>query len=82
MIYDARMKLPFRRILRIVLSVVLLVLLWSRAASEWRDRSSMWLAGSLTLSVILVLVIIVELTGAQQKWRRQRDEVPKKPLGL
>jgi type II secretory pathway component PulL len=61
---------------------VLLVLLWSRAANQWHDRSGMWLVGSLTLSLILVLVLIVEITGAQEKWRKQRDEVPKKPLGL
>jgi hypothetical protein len=42
----------------------------------------LWLVGSLTLSVILLLVVIVEVTGAQQKWRKQRDQVPKKPLGL
>jgi uncharacterized membrane protein len=76
------MKLPFRRILRIVISVVLLVLLWSRAAREWRGHSGMWLIGSISLSVILLLVLLMEVTGAQQRWRKQRDEVPKKPLGL
>lgn len=76
------MKLPFRRILRIVISIVLLVLLWSRAAREWRGHSSMWLFGSISLSVILLLVLLMEVTGAQQKWRKERDEVPKKPLGL
>ena len=75
-------KFSPRRILRIILSAVLLVLLWSRAANQWHDRSGPWLVGSLTLSLILVLVLIVEITGAQQKWRKQRDEVPKKPLGL
>ena len=39
-------------------------------------------AGSLTLSLILILVVIFELSGIQNKWRRQRDQVPKKPLGL
>jgi cell division protein FtsW (lipid II flippase) len=76
------MRLSLRRTLRIVLSIVLLVLLWSRAASQWRDRSPAWLVGSLTLSVILLLVVIAEVTGAQQRWRKQRDQVPKKPLGL
>jgi membrane protein YdbS with pleckstrin-like domain len=76
------MKLPMRRILRVVLSVLILVILWTRTAAEWRQRSVFWLAGSLTLSIILLLVVLVELTGAQQKWRKQRDQVPKKPLGL
>jgi membrane protein YdbS with pleckstrin-like domain len=76
------MRLSLRRTLRIVLSIVLLVLLWSRAANQWRDRSPMWLVGSLALSVILLLVVIAEVTGAQQRWRKQRDQVPKKPLGL
>ena len=76
------MKLPMRRILRIVMSVLILAILWTRTAAEWRQRSGFWLAGSITLSVILLLVVLVELTGAQQKWRKQRDEVPKKPLGL
>ena len=75
-------RFSLRRILRIVLSAVLLGLVWSRTANQWHDRSGMWLAGSLTLSVILVLVVIIEITGTQQKWRKQRDEVPKKPLGL
>jgi hypothetical protein len=76
------MKMSMRRLLRIVLSLVIRVLLWSRVAREFHDRSGMWLVGSLTLSVILLLVVIVEVTGAQQKWRKQRDQVPKKPLGL
>jgi hypothetical protein len=71
-----------RRTLRIVLSLGIIVLLWSRVAREFHDRSGLWLVGSLTLSVILLLVVIVEVTGAQQKWRKQRDQVPKKPLGL
>ncbi len=71
-----------RRLLRIVLSLVILVVLWLRVAQEWHGRSGTWLAGAITLSVILLLVVIAELTGAQRKGRRQRDEVPKKPLGL
>ena len=71
-----------RKILRIVLSVVVLVILWTRTASEWHDRSTLWLGGLLLLSVVLVAVVIFELTGMQRKWRRLRDQVPKKPLGL
>ncbi len=80
--YDADMRLPLRRLLRITLSVLILVILWTRTAREWRQHSGFWLAGSLTLSIILLLVVLVEITGAQQKWRKQRDQVPKKPLGL
>ncbi len=76
------MRLSPRRVLRVVLSLGIIAALRSRTAREWHERAGVWLAGSLVLSVLLLLVVIVELTGAQQKWRRQRDEVPKKPLGL
>ena len=69
-----------RRILRIVLSLIILAVLWIRMAGEWHSRSASWLAGAIALSVILLLVVIAELTGVGQ--RRQRDEIPKKPLGL
>jgi len=39
-------------------------------------------AGSLTLSLILLLVVVFEVLGMQNRWRKQRDQVPKKPLGL
>ena len=53
-----------------------------RVGREWHVRSTLWVTGSLILSLILLLVIIFELSGIQNKWRRQRDQVPKKPLGL
>jgi len=71
-----------RRILRIALSLVILVILWIRVGSEWSSRSSSWLIGAITLSVILVVVVIAELTGAMQRKHKPKDEVPKKPLGL
>jgi hypothetical protein len=74
--------MSFRRLLRIVLSLGILALLWMRVGHEWQFRSLLWVAGSLTLSLILLLVVIFELSGIQDKWRRQRDQVPKKPLGL
>ncbi len=76
------MRLSPRRILRIALSLVIIAVLWSRMARDWRALSGMWLAGSIILSVLLLLVVIVEVTGMQQKWRKHRDQVPKKPLGL
>jgi hypothetical protein len=30
----------------------------------------------------LILVVIADISGALQKSRRPRDEVPKRPLGL
>jgi hypothetical protein len=72
--------MSFRRLLRIALSLGILALLWMRR--EWQFRSPLWVAGSLTLSLILLLVVIFEVSGIQHKWRRQRDQVPKKPLGL
>ena len=74
--------MSFRRLLRIGLSLGILVLLWMRVGREWQFRSPLWVAGSLTLSLILLLVIVLEATGIQNRWRRQRDQVPKKPLGL
>ena len=76
------MQLSPRRLLRSVLSLVIIVVLWLRTASQWRDRGGLWLAGAILLSVLLLLVVFVEVTGMQQKWRKQRDDVPKKPLGL
>ena len=79
---DNGQRMSPRRLLRIVLSIVIIILLWTRAGREWHDRSGLWLAGGLLLSVTLLLVVIAEVTGMQQKWRRMRDQVPKKPLGL
>jgi hypothetical protein len=74
--------MSFRRLLRIALSLGILALLWTRLGREWQFHSPLWVAGSLTLSLILLLVVIFEVSGIQHKWRRQRDQVPKKPLGL
>ena len=74
--------MSFRRLLRIVLSLGILALLWMRVGREWQFRSTMWVAGTLTLSLVLLLVVIFEHSGIQHKWRKQRDQVPKKPLGL
>jgi len=76
------MKLSPRRVLRVVLSLIVLAALWIRLPGEWRSRGALWLAGTLFLSVLLLLIVVMEITGAQQKWRKQRHEVPKKPLGL
>jgi membrane protein YdbS with pleckstrin-like domain len=76
------MRLSPRRILRIALSLVIIAVVWSRAAGNWRDLSGMWLAGSIILSLLLLVVVFVEVTGIEQKWRKQREQVPKKPLGL
>ncbi len=74
--------MSLRRLLRIALSLVIIVLIWLRAAKDWHERPVFWLIGSLTLSIILLLVVIAELTGAQRRRRSQRDQVPKHPLGL
>jgi hypothetical protein len=71
-----------RRLLRIVLSLVIVAVVWMRAGREWQSRSGSWLAGAITLTVILILVVIADVTGAIQKSRRPSDEVPKRPLGL
>jgi len=74
--------MSFRRLLRIVLSLGILALLWMRVGREWQFHSPLWVAGSLTLSLILLLVVVFEVLGMQNRWRKQRDQVPKKPLGL
>ena len=74
--------MPARRILRILLSVVLLVWLWTRAWREWHLRSGLWIFGSITLTVVLLMVIFFEASGMQSRWRKMKDDVPKKPLGL
>jgi uncharacterized membrane protein len=71
-----------RRLLRVAASLAIIVLVWTRMIRDWGAESGGWLAGSIVLSLILLLVVVVEVSGIQQKWRRQRDETPKKPLGL
>jgi hypothetical protein len=71
-----------RRLLRIVLSLLIVAVVWIRTGREYHSRSGSWLAGAITLSAILILVVIADITGALQKSRRPRDEVPKRPLGL
>lgn len=74
--------MPIRRISRILFSIVVLAGLWYRLWQEWASRTALWIVGSSLLSLMLILVVIVEATGMQQKWKRQRDEVSKRPLGL
>jgi hypothetical protein len=76
------MRFSPRRLLRVALSLLIVAVLWLRVVREWHNHAGAWLAGSVFLSVLLLLIVIMELTGMQQKWRKQRDEVPKKPLGL
>lgn len=69
-----------RRLLRIVLSLVILAVVWMRVAREWQSRSGPWITGAITISVILMVVLIAEIAGVRKL--RARDDVPKKPLGL
>ena len=74
--------MSLRRLLRIFLSLIIIILIWFRAAEQWHEQPMPWLIGSLTLSVILLLVVIAELTGVVRKRRKPHQEVPKRPLGL
>jgi len=74
--------MSLRRVLRIVLSLLIIILLWFRTVREWHERPAIWLIGSLALSVILLLVVLMEITGARRKGRQLQDEVPRRPLGL
>ena len=69
-----------RRLLRIVLSLVILAVVWMRVGIEWQSRSGPWITGAITISVILVVVVIAEIAGVRKP--RSRDQVPKKPLVL
>lgn len=71
-----------RKLLRIVLSVVIIVLLWIRIARQWRYESHWWLAGSVILSILLLLLVLAILRSTFRKRPDPRDEVPKRPLGL
>ena len=71
-----------RKLLRLALSIVILVLLWTRIARQWRYESHWWLVGSLTLSALLLLLVVFLLVSSFRKPRNLRDDVPKRPLGL
>jgi len=71
-----------RKLLRIVLSIVILALLWMRIARQWRYESHWWLAGSVILSILLLLLVLVLVRSSFRKRPNPRDEVPKHPLGL
>jgi hypothetical protein len=74
--------MSLRKLLRLVLSIVILSLLWVRIARQWRYESHWWLVGSLTLSALLLLLVIFLIAGVFRKPRDLRAEVPKRPLGL
>ncbi len=71
------MKLPFRTYVRILLLVVLAVLLWRRYAYMSATRMIVVIAG-----VLVLAGIIFQMVSALRKSRKERDEVPKNPLGL
>lgn len=74
--------MSYRKLLRIVLSVVVLALLVPRLVSQWRHESVWWLAGSLFLAMALAVLVIYLVVTSFRKPRKPRDEVPKHPLGL
>lgn len=74
--------MSLRKLLRLVLSIAVLTLLWVRISRQWRYESHWWLAGSVTLSVLLLLLVIYLVGSVFRKPRSPRDEVPKRPLGL
>ena len=74
--------MSLRKLLRLALSVLVLTLLWVRIARQWRYESHWWLAGTVTLSILLLALVIYLVGSVFRKPRDLRDEVPKHPLGL
>ena len=74
--------MSYRKLLRLVLSVVVLALLVPRLVSQWRYESAWWLAGSLFLAAALAVLVVYLILTSFRKPRKPRDEVPKHPLGL
>jgi hypothetical protein len=70
-------KLPFRTYVRIILLVALAVLLARRFAYMSATRLIVVVAG-----VLVLAAIIFQMVNVLRKSRRERDEVPKNPLGL
>jgi hypothetical protein len=74
--------MSYRKLLRIVLSLVVLALLVPRAVRQWRYESNWTLFGSLVLAAALAVLVIYMVATSFRKPRKPRDEVPKNPLGL
>jgi len=71
-----------RRLLRILLSLVLLGLFWMRALHSGQPWSPTRLIAGISISFILLFVVAFEVASARHLKIRPRDQVPKKPLGL
>jgi RsiW-degrading membrane proteinase PrsW (M82 family) len=74
--------MSYRKLLRIVLSLVVLALLLPRLVRQWRYESAWWLAGSIFLGIALTVLVVYLIATSFRKPRKARDEVPKNPLGL
>ena len=74
--------MSLRRMLRVVLSGLLIAMIGSRVMRQWRYLSTGWLAGALIVSTILLVVLVMEFSGASERWGRAKDSVLKRPLGL
>jgi membrane associated rhomboid family serine protease len=68
-----------RRLFRISACVILVALLWLRSFRTSQHLFGWSVALGATLAGVLLLLVMPRL---ERKWRRMRDEVPKKPLGL
>ena len=69
--------MPFRTYLRIALIVLLAVLAWRHYASVSTTR--LIIVG---LGVLVLIGVIFQMSSLLRKSRKQREEVPKNPLGL
>jgi len=71
-----------RKLLRIVLSIVVLALLLPRAARQWRYESNWQVFGTMVLAIALLIFVLLLIRSFFHKPRLPRDDVPKRPLGL
>ena len=69
--------MPFRTYLRVALIVLLAVLAWRHYASVSTTR--LIIVG---LGVLVLIGVIFQMSSLLRKSRKQREEVPKNPLGL
>jgi hypothetical protein len=68
-----------RRMFRIFACVLVVALLWIRSLRAAHHLFGWSMAVAATVAAAILLLVMPRW---ERKWRKMRDEVPKKPLGL